>query len=737
MADAQWILDIAANMPDGTSTIAELDALTASLVNAGKKSDAFQDALKVVTGQLDAAKVAAASANDALAQGSVRYADLEREALRAAKAVEASAAKGLEVEANAKRSAAAVEEYRATLAKVGADNVTEEEAAKLKALELAAARAARAVSRHAAAQPELAAQAKIADDALAAYTGTLKGLEAESAKALAEQKKYELMLERIKKIAGHVDERNARLIQRYSKLAEASALLPGPLGRWIGLAARAGKANAELTATFGAARASQLLFAAGAVIAATALAVLTAAAVAGAAAWSAYVAVTADTARTAGLTREAFAALSPETAAAASAFDDVAAATGLGQDELINLTKALKAAKVAAADMPVALRAAATAEAALGKGGSADFVSRIQAGELAVGSFADEVDAKFGGIVEKKLRGLNALGGKLKKSWAGLFAGVNLEPVLDAFGILVGMFDRANPLAQAMAFGIEKAFGVVADNAVSAAYAVEAFALDVAIGALKAYIFVKENADKIKNALLALGVAVGIAGLAWGVFNAGVIAGWAASAAAAVASAATIAASWLVAAAPALVFIAAIGAVGVAIYQLVTYWDEVVEGVQLIWADLTKWFEELDMAGLGRDLIAGLVSGITGAVGSVVEAVTGAVGSAITAAKDVLGIASPSKVFAEIGDQTAEGYAQGVDRSAPEAQGSMAAMVSPDGARAATSSSGGRGAGIDLSGATFNFYGVADAESAAQRIEEVFTRLLEGDADSLGGAVPA
>jgi hypothetical protein len=746
VADAQWVLDIAANMPAGSATIAELDALTESLVGAGKRGDDFQAAMKLVSSQLDAAKVAAVSANDALGAGQDQYRQLERDALRAAKAVEVNATRNVDLAASAQRARAAADEYRAMIALLGV--ATEEQTQKLRGLDLAAARAAKAIERNAAAQPQLATAVTRADAALKAYASDLGVLEGASAATTAEQRKLEQQLKNVDRVAKHVDERNSRAAQKYSKLAEASGLLPGPLGRYASMAARAGKANEELTTTFGASRARMLLFVAGLSIAAFAVAAATAVVIAGSAAWSIYAASTASAARDAGLARDAFAALSPETAAAVSSFAAVAEATGLADAELTNLTKQLRSAKVAAADMPAALRAAATAEAALGSGGAAEFIRQVEAGEASVDSFAREVDAKFGGVVAAKLRGLDAQGKRFGKLWSGLFAGVNLDPVLDAVAILVDMFDKGNPLAQAFAFGVEKAFGVVADNAVNAAYAIEAFALSVAISAVKAYLFFKTNGDKIANALTALGVALGLAGAAWAVFNAGVIAGWAAAAAGAVASAATIAAAWVVAALPALAVIAAIVAVGAVIYQLITYWDDVVEGIKLIWSDLTSWFGGLvgQMVDVGRNLLLGLVEGVTGAVGAVVTAVTGAVSSAIDAAKDVLGIASPSKVFAEIGTQTATGYSQGVEAGTPEAQGSMAAMVSPaDTAATSTASgsqsgaqapaaAGGRGASFDFAGATFNFSNVQNAEQARDLFSEMFTRLLEGDADSLAGA---
>ena len=42
---------------------------------------------------------------------------------------------------------------------------------------------------------------------------------------------------------------------------------------------------------------------------------------------------------------------------------------------------------------------------------------------------------------------------------------------------------------------------------------------------------------------------------------------------------------------------------------------------------------------------------------------------------------------------------------------------------------------LDLHGATFNFYGVKDAEDAERSFGEMLTRLLEGDASQLGAEV--
>jgi tape measure domain-containing protein len=63
---------------------------------------------------------------------------------------------------------------------------------------------------------------------------------------------------------------------------------------------------------------------------------------------------------------------------------------------------------------------------------------------------------------------------------------------------------------------------------------------------------------------------------------------------------------------------------------------------------------------MGSNLINGLKRGIQNAAGSVVSAAKKVVSNAISAAKNLLGIHSPSKVFADIGKYSDEGFIQGL-----------------------------------------------------------------------------
>ena len=67
---------------------------------------------------------------------------------------------------------------------------------------------------------------------------------------------------------------------------------------------------------------------------------------------------------------------------------------------------------------------------------------------------------------------------------------------------------------------------------------------------------------------------------------------------------------------------------------------------------------------IGANIIQGMVNGVTGAAGKLIDSVKGAVDNAIDAAKNLLGIASPSRVFRQIGRYTMRGAALGVDDDA-------------------------------------------------------------------------
>lgn len=353
----------------------------------------------------------------------------------------------------------------------------------------------------------------------------------------------------------------------------------------------------------------------------------------------------------------------------------------------------------------------------------------------------------------KRIPAASMLIDELGANMKALFGDLNWSPLTRAFEVIIGFFDKANPLAEVFRIVGVSAFESLSEAVLASAYVLEAFAIEAAIAVLKTYLFFRKYGEEIEATLIGLGIAALAFGVYFAIVNASVIAGWLAFGVVAAATAATATLAWLAMALPAIAVIAAIAAVGYAIGQLILHWDEVVEGVKLIWSDLTAWLGEQVQwfTDLGYNLMMGLVAGITGSVSAVIGAVSSAVTGAIDAAKSVLGIASPSKVFGEIGGYTVEGFTGAVDAGAGEAQNSMAAMVDPSeaastapaaassAAAAAPSAGAGGGKSVNLQGATLNFYGVKDAETHGRSmLIEAFTQMLEGDADSMSGAeVPA
>lgn len=111
--------------------------------------------------------------------------------------------------------------------------------------------------------------------------------------------------------------------------------------------------------------------------------------------------------------------------------------------------------------------------------------------------------------------------------------------------------------------------------------------------------------------------------------------------------------------------------------KLVEIWtglvDKISEKVQEIYDNITGKVDEIldqingaanDFYSAGADLINGFIDGIVKTSGRIIEVITQAVEKAIQAAKDALDMNSPSKVFAEIGQNTMIGMEQGVQKTA-------------------------------------------------------------------------
>lgn len=106
----------------------------------------------------------------------------------------------------------------------------------------------------------------------------------------------------------------------------------------------------------------------------------------------------------------------------------------------------------------------------------------------------------------------------------------------------------------------------------------------------------------------------------------------------------------------------------------------------------------------GRDLVQGMINGISDMIGRLIEKVKGMISSIPGAVKKILGISSPSKVFAQLGRQTIEGYIAGLGQAGSVEDAITRAIGAPALRVTATAEvdrfATGRGAGAGAGGVT-------------------------------------
>lgn len=190
------------------------------------------------------------------------------------------------------------------------------------------------------------------------------------------------------------------------------------------------------------------------------------------------------------------------------------------------------------------------------------------------------------------------------------------------------------------------------------------------------------NQGVIVAVLAALGVAIGV--FVWTV--------------AVPAGIAFLAAWW-----PVILIMLAVAAAAYGIYMAITHWDEIKAFFAGIWEAIKGFFINLwnsmkDIAlkiadwvkgvvtkigdfgkqfiAAGKAWIEGLWKGITGAFDNVISGIKKLIQGAVDLIKKLLGISSPSRVFAGIGFQMMNGLARGINLNAGMAQAAVAGAIS-------------------------------------------------------------
>lgn len=325
----------------------------------------------------------------------------------------------------------------------------------------------------------------------------------------------------------------------------------------------------------------------------------------------------------------------------------------------------------------------------------------------------------------KMANSLSKLSSRLQSKIVDLFKGPAVQGALDKFteglSLVVSLFDQSNASGRLMKSVIEAVFGGgIASVGDFVAKARSGF-IQLEILVVKAAIALKPYSGQLE-AMLPMLKEVGIlAAISFGIL---------------IASAVAVVAAIVICVAALVWFYQGIVDGGKAVWAFATSLrDGLVANFNSVVAKVSEVIEKLRGMSLGeiaRFLIEGLANGIKASGQLVLDAITGVVKGAIGAAKNLLGIQSPSTVFAEIGANTAAGMAGGVESGTGAVQSALETMASPADAASAGSSAPAPSASNGGNSYTFVFHGVDGAEDATGRFED----LLEGDYTQIGLAVP-
>lgn len=313
----------------------------------------------------------------------------------------------------------------------------------------------------------------------------------------------------------------------------------------------------------------------------------------------------------------------------------------------------------------------------------------------------EEAKAKFG-TVDAGLLDFGVQLDKARENIEQLFAGINLEPFLRALQDVLQVFDSNTISGKALKFVITEIGNTLVNITAGALPFIKTILLEMIILGLQAYIAIKQFAKSAEFDTLVAGLKIVAIGFA---FLLGIVAA--------------------IGALIALPFFLAAGAI-VALSAGLTY---IIGLFANLWGAISGGLASIDLASIGSNLMTSLASGIMGGAAGVVSAITGAVGGAIDAAKSMLGIASPSKVFAELGSQTAAGMSGGVDAGASDVRESVNSMVAPPKVKPAA---GGGSQTFQAGGVQIIVQGASDPKQTALEVRKALVEFLESMSGQIG-----
>lgn len=414
------------------------------------------------------------------------------------------------------------------------------------------------------------------------------------------------------------------------------------------------------------------------------------------------------------------------------AFSATTAATGILPDRLLDITRSLKEAGIVGADLPVALKAIATQESALAdSGGTQALIDSLKEGKTTAAELASEMDSKFGGVVEQRIKGLDQQWAIFTDRLGTFVSKLPLDALLSMLQVIGDLFDSSTASGAAMA----SIFDALVPSIGGGSSAVESFesvvlscveaTLDLSIAWKKVKKSTGLDSTSISNmtglsmlATMALGqLQLGLAGVS-GIAE----------------------------------------TVSVSMDTLNAAWAALSGGAEDLWTDVkaafnsaAKWISSQvsKFTALGKSIIDGLTLGLASGTTKVTNSITDAIDQGKSAAEGPKGVDahSPSRWARDLGLDTMEGFEVGHKLGAPamndsllDAIGSMKRaandsfdnMSAATGMRARGRTSG--GASVVIQNLNVNITGTeaTDVDRVRAVVHEALIAELQGVSEELG-----
>jgi hypothetical protein len=392
--------------------------------------------------------------------------------------------------------------------------------------------------------------------------------------------------------------------------------------------------------------------------------------------------------------------------------DQVSDSSSLGRGEITKYTEQLYRMGLRGNNLSEALEGVAIKAATQGDAAANAFAGMAAGAALSgrsIHAMTEKVKTRLGGIAAKKMLDLNVQIEKMRENFDALFRDLKIEGLLTAMREVGKVFSQSTVTGRALKTTIEGVVQVVTDGLADAAPYAKRFFQGMVIGALLLGIvflqlrksFRETFGGDSKKGLDGMNLAL----------DAGIL-----LVSMLVAAVAVLAAIAVVLAAPFIALAALVYGLAIAVLAV---WD---------------WLKTLDWKAIGSFIIDGILTGLKYGAQLIAPAMTALGTAAWKAFSSVLGIHSPSKVFAELGRAIPEGVAVGVEEGAPTAQSAVESAVGvPKGGGAG---GGARGAALSIGELHFHAANDSQPRAMAEDFRRELERVLEGLAISLGAPVP-